>query len=952
MTFRPPRPLLLPLAIALVLVARTAAPAAEPPLGPVHLPREWQDRFWATPQAQTLLNLCPRQLADLVPVQSGLKFCACPACGAPERSDPLAWSIEKPKDVECRRCKETFPNPAYPLPNKADGLIPTEKVEVLPGVWHMYPYHPVVVEKAEYADERLYINAKCDYEARAYLSKAALYAAVRWHEQEPAERDPFLPQMAAVILLRFAQVYPQYAMHTDQPGVAKQFQPARVPPPYRRGFQTGKWEWNGSLETPMNLILAYSLIRDAADWAEAGRLLDCADPRRVIEDDFFLASAELASRQPDDFTEESLHVYRGLLGVGRLVGNEVMVREALSRVDEFTRRGFYHDGFWRTADVVGHRRVLGLLDGWIDGLAAGRPALGGGREADATAGKAALPMIDLARAAASAVPSRPADRDVQRVSWPVETGYESSRRPMLLGGAGLALLSVGEGPRSLDVELRGPDGLTDRRSARLAFRLSAGGVPLIDDLDERPPTANGWDLATASHNTVVVDGLNQRETPQAARIPTLGSDFKFFAADPDFQVVTASDRYAYPISTSRYRQTVLVSGSADRRFAISIFEVDGGLQHDQIFHASAGVGASWRPLGRSSPAAGSLLPPSIAFLPKARPEEGRWFVQSYGEFRPRLQAAVSGPTQVELGVSKPASDAQLASLGGPGAAGQAPALRLHVLGDSPSTLITADSADAPEAPGEASTATRSSLIVRRRSEAGDGLRTVFVTVFEPIEPGVAPLDRVGRVESIGEAVVLLIDSPHGSEHLIFNRTAGTTIRVQLANGRYVSTDGLAVRIRGDEVVLAGGSFAEAAGKLVSHKSVRGAITEATRGVGERGRGWFLTPDKLPEGLAVAGRTLFVEHGDGGVHAWTLDSIEPTPEGTRLHVREEPGFRIDPATGSAEYYQYPLTTSPGPHKFRLAQMSRSPRESVGGIPRPALGATARRTGPTGRRTAEN
>ena len=69
------------------------------------------------------------------------------------------------------------------------------------------------------------------------------------------------------------------------------------------------------------------------------------------------------------------------------------------------------------------------------------------------------------------------------------------------------------------------------------MRLSAAGVPILDDLDEYGATATGWELATASHNTVVVDGLNQRETPLMAGKPAAGSDFLFFAADPDFQVV-------------------------------------------------------------------------------------------------------------------------------------------------------------------------------------------------------------------------------------------------------------------------------------------------------------------------------------------------------------------------------------------------------------------------------
>jgi hypothetical protein len=85
----------------------------------------------------------------------------------------------------------------------------------------------------------------------------------------------------------------------------------------------------------------------------------------------------------------------------------------------------------------------------------------------------------------------------------------------------------------------------------------------------------------------------------------------------------------------------------------------------------------------------------------------------------------------------------------------------------------------------------------------------------------------------------------------------------------------------------------------------------------------LTGAKLDPDLALAGRTLIIEHGDGTRRAWTLDSIEPAAEGTRLHVREEPGFLINPADGSARYYQFPRVTAPGQHRFRLARIARSP-----------------------------
>jgi hypothetical protein len=937
---RPPRfrrPAALVVAGLAVLAATPRADSGEPTpapaglaarpsvLGPVELPREWQDQFWKSSSAQALLKLTPKQIADLVPVQSGLRFCRCPACGAAEREDPLAWDVEKPTVVTCRACKGSFPNDSFPA--KVNNAIPEEKVEVLPGVWHSYPYHAVVAEKAAYPDERLYINARRDYEARAYLAKAALYAAVASREPDPAKRDARMAPIACTLILRFAQVYPSYAIHFDQPDALKHLQPAGTAPPYRRGYQTGKWEWNGSLEVPMNLVMAYSLVRDDPAWKDAGALLDCSNPARTVERDFLLASAELARRQPEEFSEDSLHVYRGMLAVGKLVEDRELASEALARLEEFTRRGFYYDGFWRTADVRSHRRVLEVLDGWIGGILDPQSPeavpSGAGLAAVPGARRSPLPMVDLANLAISAVASRPVDPQVQKASWPPAKTPEPPHRPVLLGGAGLARLSVGDPGRSLDVELRAQDSLTASRFQRLAFRIGIGGQSLLDDLDERNGTPTGWEFATASHNAVVIDGLNQRESPEAARAPAPGGDFRFFAADPDFQVASLEDRFAYPVSASRYRETFIVSRSARCRYALSVFEVRGGLQHDQVFHVAPGRKERWRLTTPAEPAPKTLLPPSLTYLPSARPEDGRWFVQAYGEFHPRMQSQVSEPCHVVLGGAPIRSQTRLVGLRGDVPTN--PTLRLHILGDLPATLITATSADSPpRGPGAAASddeAERASLIVRRRSADGMTLSSVFVTLFEPIEDGASPLVRVGRVESVDQAVVILVETPDGPEHLIVNRAPDALLHARLAGGRRVTTDGLAVRVRDAGVVLAGGSYVEAAGKLVSHAKLAGTIKATVRRSNERGRGWFVCPEKLPDDPAATGRTLIVEHGDGRRRSWTLDSIESAPEGTRLHVREEPGFEVDPKTGEARYYQFPRTSSPGPHRFRVSQISR-------------------------------
>ncbi|QEH33507.1 hypothetical protein OJF2_20090 [Aquisphaera giovannonii] len=878
------------------------------------LPAQWRATFWKGAGAQALLKLSPRELADLVPVQAGLRFCRCPACGAAERDEPLAWSIEQPKVVKCRFCRAVLPNEKYP--SKGDKKEPPEEVvEVVPGVAHHYPYHPVEDALARYADERIYIDARRDYEARKFLARSALYAAVEYRSQPAARRDARLATTACVVMLRFAQVYPHYATHVDQPDRAKILQPARLRPPLASNYEMARWEWNGSLEVPANLLVARCLLRGDPAWARAGELLGEKAPEESVDRNLFLAAAETSRQQPDQVSVQALNVYRGMLAVGRVTGDESLVADAMARLDGFARRGFYHDGFWRDGELAAHARILSELDGWLPGLLGQGPGEGPVRLAGNTraAPVAAPPIFELARKVRGML-GPPAKVDaVEKASWPSRPAPRSNRRPVLLGGVGRARLAIGGGDDAMDAELLGMDSYGGPHFQRLALRLSIAGRPVLGDLDDSEADVRGWRLATASHNAVIVDRLNQREQPKAAVQPAGGSRFLFFAADPDFQVACAEDQQAYPLSTTRYRHTLIASAGATSRYVVSVFEVLGGTEHDQIYHSASGQPARWalpEPLARP-PA--SLLPSSITFLPSARPEDGRWFVQAYGEFRPVAQASLARPAIAELVPTGNADE------GGP-----ALGLRLHVLGDLPLTAIAASSPEPPRRgspPDSAAAPARASLILRRRAEEGGRLGSVFVTLFEPTAGAVPRLVRVGRVASDPELVILFIETSDGPEHLIVNLSPGNIRKTILTGGRHVSFDGLALRIRGDSVVLAGGTFAEASGRLVSQPSLRGTVAGSVSKPSSKGLGWFVTPTRMAADPALAGRALIIEHGDGSSHSWTLSSVEPTAKGTRLHVLEEPGFSLESDGAPARFHQFPQVDAPGPHRFRIALMTR-------------------------------
>jgi hypothetical protein len=888
-----------------------AAPPRRDALTQFDIPDAWEERFWSDPGVVALRALDLKAVAALVPVQSGLRHCRCPACWASEADDALGWTPEHPDILTCRRCKAAFPNDKVPA--KVDNKVPEEVVEVRPHVLHRYPYHAVPPEFQAYPDERLYLAAKRDDRVREFLAKAAFYAAVRAHERSGGADASNLSRLACVILLRFAQVYPSYAIHYDQPGEPKFFDRADLPPPYRRGYRTAKWDWSASAGIPLNLALAYARVRGSPALAEAGALLGDKQPARTIERELFRAASTFVRNQPVEASEASLQVDRGLLAVGRLLGDPDLVHDAVARLETFAERGFYHDGLWRDGDPAAQRRVVGLIDGWLDRLLAGYSDPPGyfpaaGRRFESLPGTAVVPMLALARGAERAAIVDPRTAEIRQTAWPAPppAGRDRpARHPALLGGAGLARLAVGTGADALDLEVRGLGDLAGLgRTERLALRLAIGGRPVLGDLDHLPPAADGWDRASISHNTVAIDGLNQRETPAGARSAAPGANVLFFAAHEDFQVACLGDPYAYPRSSSLYRQTIVALGGGGATYAVALFEVVGGLQHDQFFHAAAGSSARWRASVPLTRRAASLLPPNVVFVPNARAEDGRWLVQAYGEFAQLSQGRADHPPQAIL-----ADD-------------QGMGVRLHLIGDLPATLITAQtpdpSAPAPGNPAEAPG--RTALIVRRRSEDGATLHSQFITVFEPLAAGRA-LSRVGRVTSEHGTVVLLIRGPAGDEHLVINIRPGEERTVRLADDRELRTDGFVVRIARGRVQLAGGTFAEVGGQRAAHDLVSGTIVHSAREPTTESRGWFQTAEPLSNAGQLAGRTLLVRHGDGNSRGWTIVRAESLGKnGGRLWVREEPGFRVDAQTGEGHAYQFPGGRRPGPHTFTINSIS--------------------------------
>lgn len=258
-----------------------------------------------------------------------------------------------------------------------------------------------------------------------------------------------------------------------------------------------------------------------------------------------------------------------------------------------------------------------------------------------------------------------------------------------------------------------------------------------------------------------------------------------------------------------------------------------------------------------------------------------------------------------------------------------PGVRLHVFGDMPVTTFTALSPDPsrlasklPSIDAEAGEG-RSSLILRRRSPAGATLRSTFVTVFEPIGEGVAPLRRVGRVGSLDGRVLLYVETADGPEYLLINLKPGTPQAAVLPDGHAATTEGLVLRLSPSGMQLAGGTTGAVGGAELRQEKLSGRVLGVGRTQAPDVRGWFEVEGSVDQFTGVEGRALLIGHGDGSVHGWTIRAVEDAGGGrVRVRVREEPGFLIDPSSSQARYYQFPRAVSPGPHEFSVSRIVRS------------------------------
>ncbi|MFO7946934.1 MAG: heparinase II/III family protein, partial [Armatimonadota bacterium] len=151
-----------------------------------------------------------------------------------------------------------------------------------------------------------------------------------------------------------------------------------------------------------------------------------------------------------------------------------------------------------------------------------------------------------------------------------------------VGGYGLAILESGEEPTERGLSMYyGFAGGGHGHYDRLTIEMHAFDQPILTEMGYPAHwghKANYWSKNTPSHYCVLVD-QHRQESMGRGYLNTL-------ASLPGLQLADAEASHsAYPSCTSMYRRTIaLVDIDPDRSYALDIFRVRGGRQHDYSFH--------------------------------------------------------------------------------------------------------------------------------------------------------------------------------------------------------------------------------------------------------------------------------------------------------------------------------------------------------------------------------
>lgn len=875
------------------LILPTLALAAGHPVLPVKLKPDQVSGLRAV--IAPLLAMSEQDMLRLIPTQSGLYFVGCVNCtGGQQEGQLTAWSIKNPDVVKCAHCGQEYPSDKYPAGGALEVKTPSGSVA-------RYPYHES--RPAWWKDQepyRSYFQARVDYHKIHYMENAAAnFARLYWVTKEPEAA-----RRAALILARFAEVYPSYCYHFDYPFRQKVIKEGDVAPAgFTPAFRVARWSWWAFMDLSPRLLEAYDLIADSGEFQklsqEAGRDVP-ASVRQMLT-----MMTEQVLGNKDDLGNMSPGMWANVIQAGRVLERPEWVHEPVARLARMAREQFFYDGSWMEGAPAYHSQVVGAFSnvftaaqgysdppGWTDPKT--------GQRFDNLDLQADLPEVRRAQEALLRM-RLPNGRQVpvHDTWWSGSMGALERSQPDLLPGLGHAVLGSGEKERQTQTHLTWSPGYGHMHFDGLSMLLFAQGKELLSDLGYTHTKWREWTILTPAHNLVVVDGANQK-----ADKLTLGH-LRVFTAGPDVQAVSVDNPQVYPQVTETYRRTLaLVKLSPTDSYVVDFFEVKGGQQHDYFLHGSADEAQTLTaPAALALQPLPTLLPEGVKFVAANSEGQYDWTPwHGYGYLRD-LQSAPPAQGVVALDYAPTQPGAGLQAFVVTRAGDQL------VLGRSPSIRQAKDD------DGKLESYWRQFAMLRRT-----GGESLFAAVLAPY----------GQTKAV--KAVRLVDLPGAQMALEVQSDQRTDLIVLGAAQAQGVWQGKPVSVSAELAVLAVRDVRPHAATVVAGELRWGDLTLKTGPAQE----WPLLgitrgaePSLLVGGAcdAAVGAVVTLDHAGEYTSAYTVTKVTPEGDSTRLAVAEEPGCEWHAETNTSQFLTIPRLSFKGAHVVRLRPAAHLQRQDA-------------------------
>ncbi len=398
----------------------------------------------------------------------------------------------------------------------------------------------------------------------------------------------------------------------------------------------------------------------------------------------------------------------------------------------------------------------------------------------------------------------------------------------------------------------------------LSIGLYGKSVDMLPDLGYPEytggwPKRHAWTANTISHNTVLVDDAQSGYSP--------GGKLRMFVNAPQWRVMDAESKTAYPDIETYRRSVAMVDVSEADSYVVDVFRVRGGRIHRMSWHGPAET-ATVQGIAPVKQEGGTFAGTNVEFADLSG--ENAAFLRSSGFSYLYDIERTPGPVNDTY-----SADWKCEDLRGRIKPGKEPHFRLHAL--TPCDEIALGSGDPPQ--NKSGNPRRLRYLIQSRT--GEALESQFVNVLEPYDgkPFIQSVRRLDVQHSAADSsiVAVAVELADGTTDIHINCEKPTSVRVeggiefdgQIAMIRLVNGKPIAMRMA-NATRLKVGQHEIAA----EHAAYTGTVTGVNVTVAADNRVTLNPP--LPQDDSLIGGTIHFDNALPMDTSYTIKGI--TPEG--------------------------------------------------------------------------